>query len=367
VIHRPAHGHGLVIGKFYPPHAGHALLVRTAAARCARVTVVVMAASVESIPLERRVAWLREIHAHDSNVTVTGIADDNPVDLESDAVWNAHVELMLEAVAATTRERLDAVFTSEGYGDELGRRLGVRHVAVDPPRATAPVSGTAIRADPVTHWDDLAPCVREYFAWRIVLVGAESTGKTTLAAELAARLAMRDGPWRRCQWVPELGRDVTADKLDRAAEDRGGDAAMADITWATPDFVAIAEGQGEHERRLAASGGPVLICDTDAFATGIWHEHLVGTRSPETERLGSPAPFHLYLLTHPDDVPFVQDGLRDGESARSWMTERFVARLDEDGRRWRWLRGSREDRVTRALAMIDELLAEGWGLADPLG
>lgn len=47
--------HGLIIGKFYPPHAGHHLLVRTAAAVCSRVTVVVMAAEMESVPLQRRV------------------------------------------------------------------------------------------------------------------------------------------------------------------------------------------------------------------------------------------------------------------------------------------------------------------------
>ena len=50
--------HGLVIGKFYPPHAGHHLLVRTAAALCERVSVVVMAAQVVSIPLPARVAWI---------------------------------------------------------------------------------------------------------------------------------------------------------------------------------------------------------------------------------------------------------------------------------------------------------------------
>ena len=55
--------HGLVIGKFYPPHLGHHLLVNTAAAACERVTVVVLAASVESIPLATRVKWMREIHA----------------------------------------------------------------------------------------------------------------------------------------------------------------------------------------------------------------------------------------------------------------------------------------------------------------
>lgn len=56
------HGHGLVLGKFYPPHAGHHHLVRTARDRCERLTVLVCAASVESVSLADRVAWMREAH-----------------------------------------------------------------------------------------------------------------------------------------------------------------------------------------------------------------------------------------------------------------------------------------------------------------
>ncbi|NUT96297.1 MAG: adenylyltransferase/cytidyltransferase family protein, partial [Saccharothrix sp.] len=54
--------HALVLGKFYPPHRGHHHLIRSAAARSERVTVAVLASSVESIPLESRVAWLRAEH-----------------------------------------------------------------------------------------------------------------------------------------------------------------------------------------------------------------------------------------------------------------------------------------------------------------
>ncbi|NEE54556.1 adenylyltransferase/cytidyltransferase family protein, partial [Streptomyces sp. SID8455] len=52
--------HGLVLGKFYPPHAGHHHLVETARDQCERLTVLVCAASVESVPLADRVAWMRE-------------------------------------------------------------------------------------------------------------------------------------------------------------------------------------------------------------------------------------------------------------------------------------------------------------------
>ena len=46
--------HGLLIGKFYPPHRGHHDAIRLAAARCDEFTVVVMAAAAETVPLADR-------------------------------------------------------------------------------------------------------------------------------------------------------------------------------------------------------------------------------------------------------------------------------------------------------------------------
>jgi HTH-type transcriptional repressor of NAD biosynthesis genes len=360
----PPVGHGLVVGKFYPPHAGHHLLVRAAAALCRRLTVLVAASSVESIPLARRVAWMREVHP-EPHVAVHGIVDEHPVDLESDAVWRAHVALFLAGAREVTAEPIDAVFSSEAYGEELGRRLGARAVGVDLARELVPVSATAIRRDPVAGWEHLAPPVRGGLARRVAVVGAESTGKTTLAHELAAALRARGGAHGATRVVPEIGRDVTIDKLARAR----AAAALAgaprprveSLVWETADFVAIAAAQNAREDAEARLGGPVLVCDTDARATGVWHERYVGARAAEVEAAARPT--DLTLLTHPEDVPFTQDGLRDGARLRGWMTDTFVERLA--GSRWRWVRGAREDRLAAALAAVDELLAGGWNLADP--
>lgn len=361
--------HALVIGKFYPPHAGHQLLVRTAAAVSERVTVVAMASSVESIPLDLRVAWLRELHADEPNVTVVGTVDEHPVDFESDAVWRAHVDLMRAAAAGVTDTPVDAVLTSEPYGPELARRLGAQHVSVDPGRSLAPVSGTSVRADPVANWELIAPPVRGWFARRVVVVGAESTGKTTFAIDLAAALRARGGPWGLTRCVPEFGREHTVRLLARARAEAQlagrHPPRLEELVWPSEDFVAIAAEQNRLEDEAARWGGPVLVCDTDAFATSIWHERYLGTRSPAVEALARAHP--LYLLTHPTDVPFDQDGLRDGQHLRDWMTRSFEERLRASGRRWSWLRGGREARVAGALGAIDGLLGEGWGLAPPLG
>jgi NadR type nicotinamide-nucleotide adenylyltransferase len=336
--------HGLVIGKFYPPHAGHHLLIRTAAATCDRVTVVVMASSVESLPLASRVAWLREVHAGEPTVSVVGVVDDHPVDYGSDAAWRAHVALMVEGAKRASAVPVDAVFTSEGYGEELARRLGARHVSVDPGRQLAPVSGTLIRTDPVAAWDHLAAPVRGGLARRVVILGAESTGKTTLAKELASGLQRRGGSHGLTRWLGEYGRDYTVALLARAraeAQLQGRPAPeMEDLVWPSSAFIEIAAEQNRREDEAARIGGPVLVCDTDAFATGVWHERYVGSRSQEVEAQGRVQP--LYLLTHPDDVPFHQDGLRDGEHLRRWMTDVFADRLASTGRRWRWVRGGRE-------------------------
>ena len=54
-------GHGVVIGKFLPPHRGHRFLIETALSRCDRVTVIVCGKPVDPIPPDLRAAWLREL------------------------------------------------------------------------------------------------------------------------------------------------------------------------------------------------------------------------------------------------------------------------------------------------------------------
>jgi HTH-type transcriptional repressor of NAD biosynthesis genes len=359
--------HGLVIGKFYPPHEGHHLLISTAAACSERVTVLVLSHEVESIPHADRIAWLREVHAAEPHVTVHGVIDDHPVDFADAAVWDLHEAVFRAGIGAVTDQPVTAVFSSEAYGDELARRLGAVAVPVDLGRGMAPVSGTAVRADPLAHWESLTAPVRAWFARRVVVVGAESTGTTTVSQALTDALRARGGEHGRTQWVPERLRAVAITKLaaDRAAAIVGGAAppAMAELVWRTEELVSVARGQNELEDDAARRGGPVLVCDTDAFAVGVWHERYLGTTSPEIDALARHHP--LYLLTHHDGAPFVQDGYRDGEAIRPWMTDRFAALLTDTGRRFVHLRGPLAARVAEGLAAIDELLAEGWDLAAP--
>ncbi|WP_018658194.1 AAA family ATPase [Actinomadura flavalba] len=363
--------HGLVIGKFYPPHAGHRHLVDTAAARCARVTVVVAASTAESVPLALRAAWLRETHPQ-PHVEIVPVMDDAEVDYGSDAAWATHVNAFRAALRlmeglGVIWPPVDAVFSSEDYGPELARRFGAAHVPVDPDRARFPVSGTAVRADPVATWEHLAPPVRAYLARRVVVTGAESTGTTTLTRALAAHYAARGGVWAATRWVPEYGRTYCTEKLAavrRAAGDPG--LWLDDLAWESAEFTTIAERHLALEDAAARAGSPVLFCDTDALATTLWHERYLNAPAPDVERVHERAPHHLWIHTSADGVPFEQDGWRDGESVRSWMDVRFRTELARHRLPHVTVRGAHEERLEKAVVAVDALLAAGWEISPPL-
>ena len=352
------YGHGLIVGKFYPPHAGHHALIDAAAAACDRVTVVVAPSSRESLPLELRLRWLRA--AHGPAVRFVGVHDDNPVDYADAAVWELHMAVFR---AAAGTDRVDAVFSSEAYGIELAERFHAVPVIVDLDRRRVPVSGTAVRADPVAHWDLLGPGVRGWLTRRVIVVGAESTGTTTTARALARHYRLRGGVWARTRWVPEYGRELTERKLAELRK-AGPAATVFDVTWDRDDFATVADEQNAAEDAAARDGSPVLFGDTDAFATTIWAERYLGSvPAGVRERVRRP---DLYLLTDDEGVPFVDDGLRDGEHLRRWMTGRFRAELADCGVPHLVLTGSHARRLRAAVAATDALLARGWSFAPPL-
>lgn len=316
---------GLIIGKFYPPTTGHGYLIRAARAQCDDLTVIVCGIREHTIPLDLRAAWLREIHP---DVTVLTKTYDG-LDENDSPLW---ARLARQWLGYTP----DVVFTSEDYGERWAGYLGCDHVLVDRARAAMPISGTQVRADPFAAWEYLEPCVRAYFVRRICLVGAESTGTTTLAQDLARHYGT--------VWVPEYGRTYYEQKL------RAGD-----LTWRTEEFNHIATEQARQEDDLARRANRYLFCDTDPLATTIWHRHYLGFASPEVEAIAVARDYPLYLLTN-SDIPLVQDGFRDDDlAARQNMHDTFVAELTRRGRRFVLISGAQEERVRAAVGAIEAL------------
>lgn len=319
---------GLVVGKFYPPHRGHKFLIDTAAAHVDWLDVVVCGRPKENPSAAVRMKWLKEIHREANIIRVK-----DPGHHGDSKFWADYTRKILGTAP-------DIVFTSERYGDDYARFLGARHVCVDLDRTTFPVSGTVVRENARKYWNYLEPCVRAFYALRVCVVGAESTGTTTLTKALAEHY--------NTAWVPEYGRSYT-ERL------HGAGVNTFVYHWRTDEFVHIARQQQKEEDRLAREANRILFCDTDALATAIWHQRYVGTWSEQVDKIASSRRYDLYLLTN-CEIPFEQDGVRDGQHIRQWMTQRFTEELTKRGLRWVLVKGSREERLHTATQEVDRLV-----------
>jgi nicotinamide riboside kinase len=173
---------------------------------------------------------------------------------------------------------------------------------------------------------------------RIALLGAESTGKTTLARELQAHFASLG---RSAVAVPEALRDWCA------REGR---------TPRPEEQMPIAQ---EQERRVddAASAAQVVIADTTAMMVAIYSAVLFDDHALVRFAVERQRSYDVTLVTGLD-LPWVADGLqRDGPHVQGPIDAQVRAMLGRAGLEYRVVYGSGSERVRNALAAIDASLA----------
>jgi nicotinamide riboside kinase len=183
----------------------------------------------------------------------------------------------------------------------------------------------------------------------IALLGAESTGKTTLAQGLAAALAA-DG--RRVALVPEFLREFCDHHARTPRQDEQGH--IAD----------------EQTRRIAAAARThdLVVADTSALMIAVYSDTVFGdttlyARAEAAHRAGC----DLTLLTALD-LPWQADGLqRDGPHVREPVDARVRAALDRAGVDHAVVFGHGEARLNAALASVQRALAPREATDDAAG
>jgi NadR type nicotinamide-nucleotide adenylyltransferase len=329
---------GLVVGKFAPLHRGHERLVAATRAACDEV-VVLSYANPEPPGCEaaRRAAWLaarfpgeRTVVLTDGWLAARAPGATVPADDAPDDVHRRFCAFVLRDLLAAP---VDAVFTSEAYGPGfaavLARELGrpVVHVAVDPARVVVPISATRIRADVHGHRAWLAPEVYASFVARVALLGGESSGKSTLAAALAAALGTTAvAEYGRERWEAQGGR------LDRA------------------DLLAIALEQVRREDAALLAAHRFLVCDSTPLTTRFYAEEMFGDVDPRLAAVAARR-YDVTFLCAPD-FPFVQDGTRQDAAFRDRGHAWYLRELARAGVAFTELRGAVDARVAAARAIL---------------
>ena len=318
---------GLVLGKFYPPTAGHQYLISFAEQCVEELTVLACSLKRETIPGELRWRWLQEMFPR---VRVVNFVEELPQYPEEDPeFWS----LWLAAIRRYLPNGPDVVFASEDYGFPLAEILGARFIPVDNTREIFRVSATAVRNQPLTNWEFIPEAVRPYFVRKVCIIGPESTGKSTLAHDLAAHF--------HTLAVPEYARGCI-------------DAHDSEVTAEL--FELFLRGQRASELALERKANRLLICDTDAFTTALYYEMYLGACPPHFWEEARRRDYHLYLITRPD-TPYVRDGSRHHEHLREDFFERSVAWVKERSAPYAVIGGDWASRWEQAVAAVAELLA----------
>ena len=177
-----------------------------------------------------------------------------------------------------------------------------------------------------THFDGL----------RIVLYGPESTGKSTLASQLAAHYGEPQ--------VSEFAREYLQKKMDETGEICGFE-----------DILPIAVGQRKAENQAVEQSKRMLFCDTDILETYVY-SHIYFDKAPdELVTALKVSSYDLYLLMDINTV-WAPDDLRDRPDDRKLLFDRFEKTLINLNLPHRLISELGNQRFLNAVAAIDKLL-----------
>lgn len=179
---------------------------------------------------------------------------------------------------------------------------------------------------------------RARYVKRVCVIGAESTGKTTLARGLADRFDTL--------WVPEYG--AVYHHIGRGDPLR---------PWTDAEFVHLARIRDWLEDFLAGYANRVLVCDTDTYVTAVFAREYLGHTVAAVEELGRARRYDLYVVCDPS-TPFRDDelGLRR-EDARYRMHDAYVAHIRSTGTPYVDVSGDADERLETAAAAVGRLLS----------
>jgi HTH-type transcriptional regulator, transcriptional repressor of NAD biosynthesis genes len=335
---------GFIGGKFLPLHLGHVYAIVYASSIVDELYVVLSHSEIrdkelcqntkmEHIPPQIRLRWLSQLTKDMPHVNVISIEDDQD---NENYNWEEGAQLIKKAIG----KPIDYVFSSEcDYGDIFEELYpNAKHVLIDANRAHVNISATAIRKEGVfRHWEIIPDLVKPYFIKKIVVVGTESCGKSTLTKNLAKIY--------NTTYVAEYGRTV--------CEELGG----CEGIILKEDYHKIAYGHKMEEYKAIEKANKLVFIDTEAIVTQFYSNLYNNEHQTVLDEITKLQDYDLWLYLEPD-VQWVNDGLRvhGDDAVRSQNNENLKTLLNKHNIDYKILSGDYMNRLNGAIGTIERLL-----------
>lgn len=332
----PVEGARLVtVGRFLSPTRADDVLLSFATHGPWNLTILVLTAPHDPITFEARRDWLQ---ARAPRAAVRSVAIAAPAGIPraaADATWGADGanwspgadEAVLHAAVGA-----DAVIGLWPGESSLARRIGCPFIPVEVPWGTS--TSALVRGAWATHHAVPGPIPD---VARVVVMGPESTGKTTLVRDLARHY-----------------RTLGLGEYLRAWLDAKGAACEP------ADLPCVVAGHQASEAAVAPYARRVLFCDTDPLMTAVYSRFYYGTLPQWLDRAASARRGGLYVLLD-CDVPWVPDPQRDMPHRRDEILDLCREELETRHLSWVLVRGSWEERFSAACTVVGRLVGGARG------
>jgi len=320
---------GLVVGKFCPLHKGHELVINTALNHCERVIILSYTSENYGFSAEVRHYWLRKIFPMADILVLQ--PEDVPNDDASDI---AHREFCANVLEASGLPLPDAVFSSENYGNGFAEHLSIRFhkqvlsIMVDSARVQVPISGTKLRDSPKLMNEFCSNIVwQRHVPKRILFIGSESSGKSTIAERYAS--------YSGGGYVPEFGRTMWELKHGNLTVD---------------DFTFIGKMQIEYEEQAWGMHN-ALMCDTSPLVTAFYSNKLLGFIPKELQLLINRK--YDYTFFCENDFGYIDDGTRNGVEFGLEQRQFYKFYMEHLSQGWISLGGTILERIDTIQKIVD--------------
>lgn len=296
--------HGLIFMTALLPTVGHQHLISFAANFVDQVHVIISTRSHEPTTFVQRVLGLQE----ESNVLFYKHHDDtapqNPEGEDDVGFWDYWANVVRERIDA----KIDYVFASEAYGEQVAKSIDAEFIPVDCARAIQPVKGTTVRMNLFDLQAGIAQGFKQFLKLDVVLFGPESCGKTTMARRLAKHFRGTFVPeWAR-PYLETVGAKVTEHKMSM-----------------------IVNGQYASERAAEHIDTLIKFKDTDLCTTKGFYLYNGISQPDKLQWMIDEYTNDLYIVMN-DNIQFTPDQLRYGVDKRETTKQFWIDLLESEDR-----------------------------------